>query len=490
MEVDDLVAHRQADAAAPGLGGALVEFLLYEGQFLRRDAGAEVPDADHLIAALPGDGRHDALAASAVLGGVVQHVAEHLLQPLRIAGDRCQLLAAVVVFQPDALLPEQLLIGENGVLELRLQVHLLDAEGEPAVLHLRELQQLLHHGGQAAGLVQNDADAPAHLHRVAGGVLQDRLSPAVDGGQGRAQLMGDRGDKFALHLLVLADLQGHVVDVVHQFSQLVRVLVLQLEAIAAGGDALGRLRHHRHRLHHIVDEQQVGDDDQRHAQRGDQGDGDDRHQNLPVHQPQRGHQPQDAPDLSVGDQRVGYRHDYLSRLRVLALKRPHFVLGNSLGDILRSRSGARGQAGGRDHDAAAVAVQELQLDSVLVRIVAGGLDRLLVVAVKAVVHEVVIEGTRLGLGLLFQAVPHGIEIVVGNAYGKKNHHQDQQHQYRQYRVENPALAKAPQTKGLAPCILLFFRHGTSSFRRSLPLASSDAAGEREVSGVFPQSPHL
>lgn len=31
VKADDLIAHRKADAAAPGLGGALVELLLDEG---------------------------------------------------------------------------------------------------------------------------------------------------------------------------------------------------------------------------------------------------------------------------------------------------------------------------------------------------------------------------------------------------------------------------------------------------------------------------
>ena len=104
-----------------------------------------------------------------MLGGVVQHVAEHLLQPLRVAGDRVgiQLLPAVVV-QLDAVLAEQLAIGIDGVLQLRLQVHFLHLEGKAAVLHFGKFQQLLHHARQAAGLLDNDAQAPAQLAGVAG----------------------------------------------------------------------------------------------------------------------------------------------------------------------------------------------------------------------------------------------------------------------------------------------------------------------------------
>ena len=49
VALDDLVAHRQADAAAPGLGGALVKLLLYIGQLRLRNAGAVVSDTDDLL---------------------------------------------------------------------------------------------------------------------------------------------------------------------------------------------------------------------------------------------------------------------------------------------------------------------------------------------------------------------------------------------------------------------------------------------------------
>ena len=49
MESDDLIAHRKTDAAAPGLGGALVKLLLYIGQLRLWNAGAVVPDTDDLL---------------------------------------------------------------------------------------------------------------------------------------------------------------------------------------------------------------------------------------------------------------------------------------------------------------------------------------------------------------------------------------------------------------------------------------------------------
>ena len=95
--VHDLIAHRQTDAAATGLGGALVEFLLHIGQLRRGMPGPKSRMRMTMVVLLPPQGGDDALAGAAVLGGVVQHVAQHLLQPFRIAGDRIGAQFAVVV---------------------------------------------------------------------------------------------------------------------------------------------------------------------------------------------------------------------------------------------------------------------------------------------------------------------------------------------------------------------------------------------------------
>ena len=152
MAGDDLLAHRQADAGASGLGRSLIELVFDEGQLLLGHAGAIVPDAHHHLRPLLGHGHVDALARAAVLGGVVQQIAEHLAQPLRVAGDGQHLLRAVLIAQLDALPAEELLIGIDRVLHLGLQVQGLHRQGEAPVLDAGELQQLLHHVGQAVGL--------------------------------------------------------------------------------------------------------------------------------------------------------------------------------------------------------------------------------------------------------------------------------------------------------------------------------------------------
>ena len=56
VAVDDLIADGEADAGAPGLGGALVEFIFNVGQLVLRHAGAVIPDADHHMVLLPAHG--------------------------------------------------------------------------------------------------------------------------------------------------------------------------------------------------------------------------------------------------------------------------------------------------------------------------------------------------------------------------------------------------------------------------------------------------
>ena len=257
MEPHDLVAHSQTDAAAPGLGGALVEFLLHIGQFCRRNAGTVIPDPDHLIGSLSGQRGIDAPACAAVLGGVVQYVAKHLLQPLRVTADGRQDLLSRFVAQFDPLLSEQLPVGKNGVLKLCLKIHFFQLQRKAAILHLGKFQQLLHHGREPSGLVEDDPQAPVELDLIPLPVCQQRFAPAADGCERRSQLMGHRRDKFRFHFLVLADLHGHIVDIIHQLAQLAGILVFQREAVASLRDPLGSVRYHRHRLHHIVDENQV-----------------------------------------------------------------------------------------------------------------------------------------------------------------------------------------------------------------------------------------
>ena len=68
------------------------------------------------------NGHFDRLAVACILGGVVENVEKHLLEALRVAGHERDLLLGRVVDELHPVLPQQFLIGEDGVLKLALDV--------------------------------------------------------------------------------------------------------------------------------------------------------------------------------------------------------------------------------------------------------------------------------------------------------------------------------------------------------------------------------
>ena len=147
------------------------------------------------------------LAAAAVLGGVVEDVQHHLLEPARVAGDEGQVLVRGLVPQLHAVVAKQLAVGEADLLEQRGGVDLLEIEREAPVAHARELQKLLDHAGQPARLAGDylNPAAGVSLERL---VVEQRLAPAGDGRERGAQLVRDGGDELVLHAVGLAYLDA------------------------------------------------------------------------------------------------------------------------------------------------------------------------------------------------------------------------------------------------------------------------------------------
>ena len=457
MTLDDLVTDRKSDAAAPRLGGAFIEFLLHIGQLRLRDAGAEVADGDDVFPVALGQVDGDAPAAAAVLGGVVQQVAEHLLEPLRVAGDQLLVLGAVCgVFQRDAVLTEQLAVAVNGVLQLRLEVGVLHLQGEAAVLQTGELQQLLHHIGQAAGFLHHDLHAPLQLLNVAGVVRQQRLAPAVDCRQRGAELVGDGGDELGFHALTLADLAGHIVDVGHQLPHLVGVFVGDLDAVAAAGDALCRLGHGGDGCHHVVNEYHAGKDDQSHHRQHNARHQHDRQHDLTVDIAEGGDVAHDAHHLPVEFQQAGHRQNVLAGDAVA----PHVVLHHAAlhrrQNLRRAGVGAGGDAAGGDLHPAGT-VEELQLDAVAV-VKGGGVDGGTAVVFPVAGHHVGVEVVRAGGGLRPERGAGRVVVVAGEAHGDEHAHQQQYDQHGTHAAGEPPAAQSLH-------LAFFCRHGVISFRK-------------------------
>ena len=305
-----------------------------------------------------------------MLGGIVQHVAEHLLQPLRVAGNGRQLVVAGHIVELNALLPEQLPVGKNRVLEFRLKIHVLQLQGEAAVLHLGKLQQLLHHVGEPAGLPQDDPHAAAQLLGVAAVIGQQRFAPAVDGREGRAQLVGHGGDELRLHLFALADLQGHLVDVVHQLPHFVVIFIGNLDAVAAAGDTLGGLRHVRHGRGDLPHKGQVHRQHHAADDHGDAHDGQRQQHYLPVKVAGGRHQTHGAHHAAIIPQRRRDRQNTLPRQGVFTGIGLHFAAVQGAAHLRSFRREADSLAAAGAVDAAAP-VQKLQLDSLRAVEVAG-----------------------------------------------------------------------------------------------------------------------
>ena len=294
--------------------------------------------------------------------------------------------------------------------------------------------------------------------------------------------MGHRGDELGLHLFVLADLQGHVVDVVHQFAHLISVFVFDLDAVAAGGDPFGRVRHHRHRLRHVIDEEQVRDDDQGHTQDRHRQDHEICQHDLPVRHPQRRHKAHHAHYPAIEGQRMGNGEDLLPGLRVLSLKRLHLIFRDGLVNVAGAGSSAGRQAGSGHLDAPGAA-DKLQFDTVLVLVGIGSLLRFPGVLGKAVVHKIIVKGAGQRLGLLFQAVLHTAVIIAGHPRGKQGHQQNQQYQNRHHRVDDPPLPQTPQPQGIPSGGFSLRHNGTSSPDPSFISAEPTGAGSKSAARI-------
>ena len=313
------------------------------------------------------------------------------------------------------------MISIHGILKFRLQIHLFQMQRKAPVGHFGEIQQLLHHIGQAAGFLHDNAQPTTQGLRVIAIVGKQCLAPAIDGRQGRAQLVGHRGDKFRLQLLILADLHGHVVDVVHQFAHFIGITVGDPEAVAAAGDPLGRLADGGNRRHHIVDQQQAGDDDHKDHRRHDRQNDQHRQQHLTVQIPGGGNKAHNAHHPSVELQQAGGGNDLLAGSRIRSPEAADFTAADRVGHILCPGNGTGHQAAGGDLYLAA-SVNELQLNGIAV-LKTVGVERSTAVVLVVAGHSIGVEILRASVGLGLQRT-EGTGVIV-TAQCDRNHRRNQ-----------------------------------------------------------------
>ena len=376
-----------------------------------------------------------------MLGGVIQNVQEHLAQAFGIAGDLRNILTIVDVLKLDALLRQAAAVHIHGIFKFAADIGRFYVQRHASVLHPGKIQQLHDHFRQTLGLAGNDLQTLTGIgiHPL---IQKQRLAPAVDDGQRCPQLMGELGDKFRLHFLVLADFGGHFIDGIRQFADLILIFGLDLDAVAAAGNTLCFLGDLSNRNHDGFQIRCVTEDHHQQNRNQRRKTGNTHHDDLPVHQLRGGNVAQHADDLAVVvDHRAGNRHDPLTGGRVLAHIGWRRTSGGNRLINIRSigRSAAPLTVGGSNN--VTVPVDKLQFDCIFVLKILSIADAGLIIGVVIQI-DILLEKN----GSILCPVSHirlHIGVIIGCKAGGNNKHTDHaQSKDHTNRVDQPALTKS------------------------------------------------
>ena len=143
-------------------------------------------------------------------------------------------------------------------------------------------------------------------------VHEHSLAPAADGGEGGAQLMGDRGDEVILELFRVGKFLGHIVDHIAEFADLIVIFLFQPGLEVALSNAPGGLRDLAHRVDDRVDEVGAGEDDKQNDGQAHRADDGSEQGDLVVHPLQRNHIAGGGQVLAGGAGCHRNRHDVLA----------------------------------------------------------------------------------------------------------------------------------------------------------------------------------
>ena len=209
--------------------------------------------------------------------------------------------------------------------------------------------------------------------------------------------MGNGGNKLRLQLFILADLHGHVVDIVHQLAHFIGIAVGDTKPVAAAGNALGGIADGSNGRHHVIDQQQAGNDDHENHRRHDGQNDQLRQQHLIIQIPGGGDKPHDAHHAAIELQKSGGGNDLFPGGRIRTPEAADLAAAQRIGHILCSGRGTHHQAAGGDlHPPASV--QKLQLDAAAV-LKAGGVEGGAAVVFIIAGHGIGVEILRAGVGL-------------------------------------------------------------------------------------------
>ena len=203
----------QAQAAAAGIHAAgtilFVEALKHKRQGFGGDACASVLDTDLHHAAMLLGGKADNAACRGELDGVVYDVVHDLMHKIRVGADHQR--RAAKALDVDLAILDALLVREDHIGHGLPQVVVFCVDGHLAGFQLGDVQHVLHQAGQAAGLLGDDGQVTlVFLGRD--GAVQHAVDKALDGGHGRAQLVGDVAHELAAGVIDGLQAGSHIIE--------------------------------------------------------------------------------------------------------------------------------------------------------------------------------------------------------------------------------------------------------------------------------------
>ena len=218
------------------------------GKHVGGDADAVVAHAEGQGPALVLDGgtEPDLPPFAGVLHGVVQEVAEDLLQPRRVGVQEHRGLGR---WERDgqivALGRDQRLDALDGVGDERLRRDQLAAEHDLAPGDPRDVEQVVDEPGHVPDLPAHELDRPVEVSLalvLLGVPLAEHLECVIDGGQGVAQLVGEHRQELVLLAVGPGELLGPLSQLAFQPPPLLDVVEDQDDAADRGAVAADRGR--------------------------------------------------------------------------------------------------------------------------------------------------------------------------------------------------------------------------------------------------------
>lgn len=178
---------------------------------IRRNADAVISDGDKDVLHLPGGGYGDGGVGITEFNGIIQQIVNDLLD-FFFVGVYLLRFAAQRENKLDILFLKLDFLGGCDGMNHSVDIENGGLQKEAVVVQAVQCQDILGQMGQTLCLIQNDFQIFI-LHFPRNRSIQDGLHVSLDGGQGRAEVMGNIRHKFSLVFSGLVDLLCHILKI-------------------------------------------------------------------------------------------------------------------------------------------------------------------------------------------------------------------------------------------------------------------------------------